>query len=54
MTQLVDKLRYDFDWCEEIGDVVFWDCGNPIYRDSECVRVPIIRRNKGTNGTHEI
>lgn len=30
MTQLTDKLRYDFDWWGEIGNVIFWDCGNPI------------------------
>lgn len=54
MTHLIDKLRYDFDWWGKIGDVIFWDCGNPIYRDSECGSVPIIRRKKGTNGTYEI
>lgn len=45
MTQLTYKLKYDFDWFEEIGDVIFWNCGNPIGR---------VRRKKGTNGTYEI
>ena len=42
MTKLTYKLKYEFDWSDEIGGVVFWNCGTPIGG---------IRRKKVTNGT---
>ena len=42
MTKLTYKLRYEFDWSDEIGDVIFLNCGNLIGR---------VRRKKVTNGT---